>query len=107
VWLVDLSAIDGSRTRVGEFVLGKDGIMQWVGHYPVHFQDLLLVVVDLTPTAKKGHTLQFELVVDKANNAKAVEFVPEYGNDRFSPVQSVRNKYAQVIGADLEARKKQ
>lgn len=105
VWLVDLSSIDGSRTRVGEFVLGQDGIMRWVGEYPVHFRDLLLVSVDLTPTARQGHTLQFELVVDKANDAKAVEFVPEYGSERFSPVQTVRNKYAQRIGADLEHRK--
>jgi hypothetical protein len=106
VWLVDLSSIDGTRTRVGEFVLGQDGVMRWVGEYPVHFQDLLLVTVDLTPTAKKGHTLQFELVVDKAHDAKAVEFVPEYGSERFSPVETVRNKYAQVIGADLGHHKK-
>ena len=105
VWLVDLSSIDGSRTRVGEFVLGQDGIMRWVGEYPVHFRDLLLVTVDLTPTARQGHTLQFELVVDKPKEAKAVQFVPEYGSERFSPVQTVRNKYAQRIGADLEHRK--
>jgi hypothetical protein len=107
IWLVDVSAIDGSRTRVGEFVGDKDGILQWVGQYPVHFGDLLVVTVDLTPTARKGKTLQFELVVDKANDAKAVEFVPEYGNERFSPIQTVRNKYAQAIGADIEARKRQ
>jgi hypothetical protein len=107
IWLVDVSAIDGSRTRVGEFVARKDGILQWVGQYPVRFGDLLVATVDLTPTARKGKTMQFELVVDKANDAKAVEFVPEYGNERFSPVQTVRNKYAQVIGADIGARKKQ
>jgi len=106
VWLVHVSSIDGSRTRVGEFVLADDGIMRWLGQYPVHFGDLLLVTVDLTPTAKQGRTLQFELVVDKTKNAKAVEFVPEYGNERFSPVRTVRNKYAQVIGTMLEGRKK-
>ena len=77
------------------------------GQYPVHFRDLLLVTVQLTPTAKRGDTLQAELVVDKDKGAKAVEFVPEYGNDRFSPVETVRNKYAQVIGSDILGRKKQ
>jgi hypothetical protein len=79
--------------------------MRWVGQYPVHFHDLLVVTVDLTPTARKGRTLQFEVVVDKANNAKAVEFIQEYGNERFSPIESVRNKYAQVIGAELKKRR--
>lgn len=105
VWLMDLSSVDGTRTRVGEFVLGQDGIMRWVGQYPVHFKDLLVVTVDLTPTARKGRSLQFELVVDKSKDAKGVEFVREYGGDRFSPVETVRNKYAQNISADLEHRK--
>jgi hypothetical protein len=105
VWLSDVSSIDGSRTRVGEFVQGKNGIMRWVGQYPVHFQDLLVVTVDLTPTARKGRTLQFELIVDEANNARAVEFIQEYGNERFSPIETVRNKYAQVIGAELKKRR--
>lgn len=105
VWLMDVSSVDGSRTRVGEFVLGRDGVMHWLGQYPVHFKDLLVVTVDLTPTARKGHTLQFELVVDKANGAKAVEFVQEYGSERFSPEKTIRNKYAQTISADLNHRK--
>jgi hypothetical protein len=80
--------------------------MRWVGQYPVHFQDLLTVAIDLTPTANQGHTLQFEFVVDPARHAKAVEFVPEYGSARWSPVQTRRNKYAQVIGASLSHRER-
>ena len=96
VWLMHLSR-DGTRTRVGEFVPGAGDVMRWVGHYPVHFLDQLFVTVDLTPTARKGRTLQFELVVDPAHGGKAVEFIPEYGSDRFSPIRTVRNKYAQLV----------
>jgi len=101
VWLVHQSAIDGARTRVGQFVPGPGGIMTWVGQYSVRFLDKLFVTVDLTPTARPGRTMQFELVVDKQANAQAVSFVPEYGGERFSPVHTARNKYAQEVGKIL------
>lgn len=97
VWLVHVSAVDGTHTRVGLFRTGPDGILRWKGHYPIRFEDELLVMVDLAPTARKGRTMQFELVVDPAKDAKGVEFVQEYGSDRFSPIQTVRNKYVQVV----------
>ena len=97
VWLVHLSTIDRKRIRVGMFRPGPDGILRWKGHCSIRFLDELLVIVDLAPTARKGGTLQFELVVDPAKDAKGVEFVQEYGSDRFSPVQTVRNEYVQVI----------
>ena len=34
VWLIHLSATDGSRTRVGEFVPQADGVLRWVGTVP-------------------------------------------------------------------------
>ena len=97
VWLVHVSAIDGTHTRVGRFCPGPDGILKWQGHYPIRFQDELLVTVDLASTSRKGRTLCFELVVDPGKNAKAEEFAQQYGGDRFSPIQTVRNEYAQVI----------
>lgn len=48
-------------------------------------------------TARKGRTLRFELVVDRALDAMRVEFIQEFGGGCFSPVRAVRNKYAQVI----------
>jgi hypothetical protein len=101
VWLVHQSAIDGVRTRVGQFVAGPGGVMTWVGQYPIRFLDKLFVTVDLTPTARPGRTMQFELVVDKQAKAQAVSFVPEYGGERFSPVHTVRNKYVQEVGKML------
>jgi len=41
--------------------------------------------------------MQFELVVDAAQDARSVEFVEEYGSRRFSPIRTIRNKYAQRI----------
>lgn len=96
-WLVHVSATDGIRTRVGALVPSTDGTLRWVGHYPIRFLDKLLVTVDLTPTARKGRTLQLELVVDRELDAKGVEFIQQYGGDRISPVRTTRNKYAQVI----------
>ncbi len=97
VWLMHLSSTDGIRTRVGEFVPRADGLLRWVGQYPIRFRDQLFVTVDLTPTAQKGRTIQFELVADAAREARAVEFIEEYGGPRFSPPHTVRNQYAQRI----------
>ena len=101
VWLVHLSATDGVRTRVGQFVPGPQRIMTWVGEYPIRFLDELFVTVDLTPSAREGRTMQFELVVDKQAHAQSVSFIPEYGGERFNPIDTVRNKYVQVIGKSL------
>ena len=97
VWLVHVSTTDGVRTRMGEFVSQRDGIMHWVGQYPIRFLDQLLVTVDLTPSARKGRTIQFELVVDTDKDARAVEFGEEYGSRRFSPVRTIRNIHVQRI----------
>lgn len=97
VWLVHVSTTDGVRTRMGEFVSQRDGIMHWVGQYPIRFLDQLLVTVDLTPLARKGRTIQFELVVDTDKDARAVEFGEEYGSRRFSPVRTIRNTHVQRI----------
>jgi hypothetical protein len=105
VWLIHVSAIDGSRTRVGWFVPERwytypehgHEILRWVGQYPIRFRDKLLVTVDLTARARKGRSIQFELVVDPSANARGVEFSHQLGGDRFSPIRTVRNKYAQVI----------
>jgi hypothetical protein len=97
VWLVHVAATDGVRTRVGEFVPQRDGVLRWVGQYPIRFLDQLLVTVDLTASAKKGRTMQFELVVNTAQDARSVEFIEEYGSQRFSPIRTTRNKYVQRI----------